>query len=992
MRYFFSLIFFSSIVLIHGQAYWQQEVNYKISVKLDDKNHFLSGFEEFEYINNSPNTLDKIYVHLWANAYKNGKTALAKQLYENGETDLKFGADSIKGFIDSLNFKSNNETLKWELDKEHIDIALIYLPQPLKSGEKITISTPFRVKLPSGSISRLGHIGQSYQITQWYPKPAVYDKNGWNQMPYLNQGEFYSEYGSYDVSITLPKNYIVGATGDLQNEEELTFLNKIAKETENNIDSYPEKGNKQMEFPASDKELKTIRYTQSKVHDFAWFADKRYLVLKGEVALPHSKRKVTSWAMFTPQNAKLWKKGIEYINDGTYYYSLWNGDYPYNQVTAVDGTISAGGGMEYPNVTVIGSVNTAQSLETVIVHEVGHNWFYGILGSNERVHGWMDEGINTLNEVRYMQTKYPNNSITTDQIAGRMIHMDNLDYKAQGEYLYKILAHFGGDQPIETHSAEFTSTNYGLIMYQKTGLVFYYLKDYLGDSLFNTCFQAYFEDWKFKHPQPEDMQKTLERVSGKNLSWLFDDLIKTTKLVDYKIQCIHHSKNGGSTVKVKNVGQVEGPIEVNIYQGDTIIETAWVEPGQRSIDIKTPKKSITKAAIDANRDIPEINRQNNYWYGKQLLSKIDEPKFEFLLGDQDNFKNNFFYTPILAGNSNDKFMFGLAVHNVAIPLKKTQFLLAPMFSLENKSLAGIAEFTHSFYPQKYCKTLALGASVKRFKTDSEFVQWQSGLNFGSIYLQSNLGNPNKKSKLNHVAKIALAVRNETRGTNSLFLGGGYAWYEASYRNPDNRFKLQVRFDEMHELESNSDQLRRISLTTEYGYRYLKNSMKRWIYLRGFFGNNLNYTNGSGIGNQYYQMALSGADGRQDLFMEEYYFERFNPNSQMRNNNFGGFNSTSAFGTTSFWMATGNVYAPLPIPRLGFIGLFADGGAFYDGNAINYAYNAGLGVRLGSVVGIYVPFLRSSIMSNPFENFGNNIRLTLKFNPFNRPINVSSLGL
>ena len=130
------------------------------------------------------------------------------------------------------------------------------------------------------------------------------------------------------------------------------------------------------EFPESSEKMKTIRYTQSRVHDFAWFADKRYKVLKGEVELPNSNRNVTTWAMFTPRNSNLWKDAIEYINDGTYYYSKWNGDYPYNQVTAVDGTISAGGGMEYPNVTVIGNTGNAMALEVVIVHEVGHNWFY----------------------------------------------------------------------------------------------------------------------------------------------------------------------------------------------------------------------------------------------------------------------------------------------------------------------------------------------------------------------------------------------------------------------------------------------------------------------------------------------------------------------------------------------------------------------------------------------------------------------------------------
>lgn len=975
-----------------GQAYWQQEVNYTISVRLDDKNHIIRGIEQFEYINNSPSALDKIYIHLWANAYKNGETALAKQLYSGGETDLKFGPDSLKGYIDSLNFLSNGQQLKWELDVEHIDIAVIYLPQALKTGEKILISTPFKVQIPSGSISRLGHIGQSYQITQWYPKPAVFDKNGWNQMPYLNQGEFYSEYGSYDVSITLPKNYIVGSTGDLQTESEIEFLKNKAVETEKNIGSMTDNDKENMKFPASESEYKTIRYKQSKVHDFAWFADKRYLVLKGEVKLPHSERYVTSWAMFTPQNASLWQRAIEYINDGTYYYSLWNGDYPYNQVTAVDGTISAGGGMEYPNVTVIGSVGNARSLETVIVHEVGHNWFYGILGSNERVHGWMDEGMNTLNEVRYMQTKYPNNSFTSEQIAGRFIHMDNLDYRAQGDFLYKVLAHFGADQPIETHSAEFTSVNYGLIMYQKTGLVFYYLKDYLGDDLFNKCMQAYFDEWKFKHPQPEDMRETMERISGKKLDWLFNDLIQTTNHVDYKIQCVHHSKNGGSTVKVKNVGQVNGPIELNVFKGDSIVETVWAEPGQRKIELKTRKSSITKVAIDANKEIPEINRQNNFWTNRTMLAKVESPRFQFLLGDQDNFKNNQFYTPIIAGNQYDKLMLGMVVHNVAVPLKPTHYLFAPMYSFGNKSIAGIMELSHSILPKNCFQSVTFGASLKRFKTNSEFNQLKSGVNFGSLYMQTQIGNRKKNNFFQYTGKISIALRNEVRGDNSISLGGGYAWVESAANTPDQRFKMQLRYDEMHELTSNSDQLRRISLTAEYSLRYLRNKMKRWIHLRTFFGNNLSYTNGSSIGYNYYQLALSGANGMQDLFMEEYYFDRFNSSSIQRNNNFGGFNSTSSIGTTSFWMASANLYAPLPIPRLGFLGVFGDFGTFYNGNVVNYVFNAGLGIRLSSIFGVYFPLVQSSSIGDLYANYTGNIRLTLKFNPFNKPFSLSGINL
>jgi aminopeptidase N len=375
--------------------------------------------------------------------------------------------------------------------------------------------------------------------------------------------------------------------------------------------------------------MKTIRFTQSQVHDFAWFADKRYRVLKGEVELPHSKRKVTSWALFTPQNSKYWQHAIEYINDGTYYYSLWNGDYPYDQVTAVDGTISAGGGMEYPNVTVIGNARSKEELEVVIVHEVGHNWFYGILGSNERVHGWMDEGMNTLNEMRYMQTKYPNNTRFSDMILNGRFHLEDLDHHDSGDITYSTLASLGLDQPIETHSDQFTSINYGVIMYQKTGLIFFYLKDYLGEEKFNTAMSAYFEAWKFKHPQPEDMRKVLESSCGKDLSWLFGDLIQTTNHVDYKVKSVGLGKQG-AIVKVKNVGQVNGPIEVNVYAKDQLVETHWLEPGQTSVTVKTPYKEIQKVKdsfynqVKENDKSKEKNKEKEERETKKRIEKEEK--------------------------------------------------------------------------------------------------------------------------------------------------------------------------------------------------------------------------------------------------------------------------------------------------------------------------------------------------------------------------------
>ncbi|MFM7770031.1 MAG: M1 family peptidase, partial [Bacteroidota bacterium] len=275
-----------------SKPYFQQHVAYTIQVKLNDNEHMLSGTESFVYTNNSDVELKEIYMHIWPNAYKNSKTALAKQLARMKDFVLFTSLEEDKGFIDSLNFTVNGQKADWALDPVNIDICKINLATPLQPGQSCTIATPFRVKLPSGSISRLGHIGQSYQITQWYPKPAVFDRDGWHPMPYLTQGEFYSEYGSYDVSITLPKNYILGATGDCQTPSEVEFMNLQATLSESKMLEGASN-----EFPESSKEYKTVRYTQSNVHDFGWFADKRWIVKKGEVITPAEGNKVATWAL-----------------------------------------------------------------------------------------------------------------------------------------------------------------------------------------------------------------------------------------------------------------------------------------------------------------------------------------------------------------------------------------------------------------------------------------------------------------------------------------------------------------------------------------------------------------------------------------------------------------------------------------------------------------------------------------------------------------------
>jgi len=982
----------------HSNA-WQQEVNFKIQVRLNDENQTLSAFEEIEYINKSPKTLDTIYMHLWPNAYRNYRSALAKQQYNSGKKNLYYGDMKDRGSIDSLDFKVNGVQVQWKEYEGNPDIGYFILPSSLLPGSKVTITTPFSVKIPSGEISRLGHIDQSYQITQWYPKPAVYDANGWNMMPYLNQGEFYSEYGSFDVSITVPQNYVVAATGDLQDQSELDFLDSLVAATKINIPKFlqtKQGGGATTDFPASSKLWKTIHFKQSHVHDFAWFADKRFAVLKGEVTLPNTSSKVTSWAMFVPHNTLTWQNAIEYINDGTYYYSLWNGDYPYHNVTAIDGTISAGGGMEYPNVTVIGNASSAEELEVVIVHEVGHNWFYGILGSNERVHGWMDEGLNTLNEMRYVETKYPNNKRLSDMVLNGKFHLNDLDHHDMGDVMYRMLAAFGKDQAIETHSADFSSINYGAIMYQKTGLVFYYLKDYLGTELFDQCMQKYFNLWKFKHPQPQDLQRVFEETTGKKLDWFFNDLIQTTDHIDYKISKVKFNKDGG-VVQVKNKGKVDGPIEVNVINKDKSMNSYWVEPGQTATSISSKKEAVDYVMIDANRDIPELNRSNNYYYPNiPFFMRKQEPLgLEFFSGDNEGGKNNIFWLPIIAGNSNDRTMLGVAVHNYGLGPRPTQYLIAPMYSFGRKMVSGIAEVSHTFYPENFFRSSKLGVSAKSFSTNGISDNPRGAYFVGiSPYLLLEFGKKKNNPSITRTLLIKTIARHDQWIDNSsnLILNQVGAMLSYSYlkSKADYKYSNETRLESMQHFKGNDNMLR-ISSATQFEFKYLRNKMDRWISLRAYIGYNLYSKSSSWIMPDKYMMSLSGAAGTQDNYLENYYFDRYNTAGIQRYDNMGGFRSTYNLLSNS-WMASVNATMQLPIKPDLFVA-FADFGLRPNSNPNNPVtsfVNTGLGIKISSFVGIYFPLWRSWNMSNMYANYGKEIRLTLKFNPAGKPMKLSAL--
>ncbi|MDW8335057.1 MAG: M1 family metallopeptidase, partial [Bacteroidia bacterium] len=387
-----------------GQNYFQQQTDYIIRVRLDDQKHRLTATEEIRYTNNSSDVLKEMYFHLWPNAYSSKRTAWAKQMVENGKSEFHFAPKSQRGYIAGLDFKVDGRPVKWQKDPFNPDVARLDLADyPIAPGQTVVVSTPFEVQIPA-SFSRLGRVGQQYQITQWYPKPAVYDRFGWHPMPYLDQGEFYSEFGTFDVYIDIPSEYVVGATGDLQFDtpdaaKEVEFLRERERLSRQLLSRTLPKDS--LPFPTKTLDgRKVLHFRQDRCHDFAWFCDKQYYVLTSSMNLPESGRTVKLVAMFNDKHKKNWAAATDYLRDAIYYYSTWVGEYPYNVVTAVDGALSAGGGMEYPTITVVSGGGGPDALREVIVHEVGHNWFYGILGSNERDHPWMDEGLNSYYEYR----------------------------------------------------------------------------------------------------------------------------------------------------------------------------------------------------------------------------------------------------------------------------------------------------------------------------------------------------------------------------------------------------------------------------------------------------------------------------------------------------------------------------------------------------------------------------------------------------------------
>ena len=866
MKRFLLLVGISTVLLFGEKPYFQQHVSYTINVKLNDINHTLSAFEKLVYTNHSPDTLNFIWFHLWPNAYKDNTSAFAKQKYENNSTWFYYSSDKDRGYIDSLDFQGDGQPLKWEFHPDWNDVAKVHLSAPLAPGDSVTITTPFFVKVPL-VFSRLGHSGKHYEITQWYPKPAVYDRYGWHEMPYLNMGEFYSEFGKFDVTITLPKDYRVMATGDLvDGESEYAWLDSLSQVSDSLFALSKKDFKKAMKSrqgwtfkDLDNRKWKTLHFHQEKVHDFAWFADPKWLVREGTLWLADSTRKVTLFSMFLPKNAKLWENSVQYIHDAGYWYSKFYGDYPYNYITAVDGDMSAGGGMEYPNITVISSGGSKDLLEYVIMHEVGHNWVYGILGSNERDHAWMDEGLNDYTNIRYWEKNHPdrNRAIFFGEKWQKKFHVaDHLRIDWAMSYMgYVSRALTGDDQPIELTSAKFNRGNYGSIIYGKTGIFSRYFQELEGEDVINDIYHDYYETWKFKHPYPEDFKAIVRKHVPNGADWYLEDVFNTTETVDYEVEL------DKGKVEVENEGNLPVPIPMVSYDASGKVLENKILPGftgEKTFDVPNGTKSV---ALDPAQRIPDLNLNNNFTHHPL--------NFKFVFDQPDYSKQTVYWIPWLFNyNTYNGLPIGVMLYSGMIPGFPYGVSVTPLWDFNNQAPAGFATIRNTWYN-------IFGFKSVRGSISADQYAGHSGANLGvhAVYRGSIKSSPSTTIDANlfyHSLKSEAfnPVLYDSTSTDFAVLRG-----KATYYNRLNPFN-QITAVAGIEGSVSGGNFWKVSLSTDGWHKWNRTLTTTWRIWAGSFLSNTD------VPTQYLTFFGGGVDPD---FENRFVFDRMNGNDASRYN-------------------------------------------------------------------------------------------------------------
>ena len=568
--------------------YWQQHVDYKMEIDMDVNSYQYKGKQTLVYTNNSPDVLNRVYYHLFFNAFQPGSEMDVRSLtiadpdrrVQNRISNLK--PDEI-GYINVASLKQNGKNINHKTVGTVLEVDLA---KPVQPGETVTFDMVFDAQVPV-QIRRSGRNnkeGVALSMTQWYPKLAEYDFEGWHADPYIGR-EFHGVWGDFDVKLTIDKDYVVGGTGYLQEEPEV-------------------KGNK-----------KTLHFIAPKVHDFTWATDPDYIhdtmqVPDGPMLHFYYKKDLPA------DNLRFWKdfqpKTVELMQ----YFSENIGKYPYEQYSVIQG---GDGGMEYAMCTLITGKRKLGSMVGVTAHEMAHAWFQFLLATNESKHEWMDEGF----------TSY------ISDLAMNEVMNQNKEHPTIGAYnSYFHLANSGKEQPQTTHSDRYEyNYAFGVSAYSKGEVFLAQLGYIIGENNLKKTLKRYFDDWAFKHPTPNDFIRCAEKVSGLELDWYLMDWTQTTNTIDYGIKNVSENNNI-TTVELERIGIMPMPIDVEVeyidgtkelfyiplqmMRGEKPSDTprtllndwAWAYPTY-NFGINKPKSSIKSITIDPKSFMADINEENN---------------------------------------------------------------------------------------------------------------------------------------------------------------------------------------------------------------------------------------------------------------------------------------------------------------------------------------------------------------------------------------------
>ncbi len=600
-----------------GPQYWQNSSSYLIHATLNEQDTSITGDVTITYVNNSPDKLEYIWLQLDQNIFSPKSRGAAATPASNdafGILGLSNGGYHISGV--SVASGGKTSPVQPVISDTRMQIRL---PQPLMpKGDQVSIKMNFSFAIPANGAGRFGRLytnhGVLYQIAQWYPRMCVYDDvEGWNTLPYMGQGEFYCDYGNYDFFVTVPAEMIVYGSGDLQNAPEVLTGEEIKRlaTAANSDKTVPviqagEIGKPSMR-PSTNGFL-TWHFKMNNTRDVAWAACRGLVWDASKIDLP-SGRKALAMSAYPPEalGDTAWSRSTEYLKNSIEIYSKNFFEYPWNNAISIGGSIS---GMEYPGLIYNDYHETRAGLWFLIAHEIGHNWFPMIVGSNERKYMWQDEGFNSY--INYYATDIFNKGeYVNDPVFFGKDFFASRDYKAFMTYRDPLMV-VSEAMDIKQHYQYYGKTAYGLNLLRNV---------IVGKDRFDYAFRKYTESWAFKHPTPYDFFHCINNASGEDLNWFWKEWFFTDWKLDQAITSVKYIDDNpslGIWIIVENKGRMIMPVIVKIKQsnGDSSVlqlpVDIWMRDGTWTFKYPSVSK-IDKVILDPENVLPDMNRENNEW-------------------------------------------------------------------------------------------------------------------------------------------------------------------------------------------------------------------------------------------------------------------------------------------------------------------------------------------------------------------------------------------